>query len=1107
MADDKQVTITISAKNLTSEEFAKARTALAGISSSTKQADESSQHFLGTLGEMGHSFAARVAEGVLLRDAIRKVLDVVSQLPADLEDIGKRGAAVSDLARNFQYLSAQAGVSAKDMLAQLREGTAGALDDFTLMKLANKAMGDQLDASGDNMKVLAAGARELGKSVGQDTAQAFDVLTTAVSTGRTMTLAQYGIFVDTKKAVEDYAKSLHVSVGDLTSFQHQTALSNAAMEALRARLALAGPQAADFGEQLEGIKARLRNFLDQVDVGIAESPVLMAGLQAVGQALSTAFGGNQQAMVKSIVADANALGIVIVDAGIATTQVATVGVAAWSAVKTAVLGVETGIVGVVAGIATVNAKAYELLALHPKLTGVTQAEAAAAQTGADKWQAMTKSLAAETAEAAKGVVGHSALNHTIDQVAGALFTVRDRMEAATTAATKETAAHEALAKKVQAAAEVSKAMAAAQAELASVGQGLYDTVNAINPVVVRQIQHYLDLGASQNVVAKAYGLTALQVKAVADAMTIERSIEKTAISESEKEFANWEATVSKAADVVAKSVIDGFTEIQQAQRANADETAKLTQTSQDYQITKIKATAAQAILTFKGTAEQRRVFIALENQLADQQVAALKIDTTAIRDNSVASLQETADKAQATYQYMLDHHTEFTATVIEHYREIAQAAQDAADGTSAIWTKTFKSLAAGIPALIQQGFTGGGGVAGAAKAIGSSVGQHIGQGVTDELTQAAPKFMSGALGTMLGSALPVVGSLIGPLIGKLFSIGGPSQQELQGRQTEAQFEQQFGSFQAMMAAVGKAYEATGRSAQQAQADVKALMDAEKQGGAAVTAAINKINGAFTDQQQDAQDLQAAIQKYGFTLAELGPTLQKQQLDQQAQQLINDWRVLVQGGIDVGTVNDHMASTMQGYLDMARKTGQEVPVAMQPILQKMIDQGLLTDANGKKITDMKDLGVSFSETMTEGFQKVVDKLDELIQKIGGEIPAALKRMPTSVDVSVALNGKWNIPSVPGGSPVGFATEAFVRHPTFAIVGDAPGGEFVLKPSTIQGIVDRAAAAGAAGASTFDVSGLESRLDQQAAQLAGIQRSFATMPQSLARATRDALLQAR
>lgn len=370
---------------------------------------------------------------------------------------------------------------------------------------------------------------------------------------------------------------------------------------------------------------------------------------------------------------------------------------------------------------------------------------------------------------------------------------------------------------------------------------------------------------------------------------------------------------------------------------------------------------------------------------------------------------------------------------------------------------TFES----IPQMISSALTGGGGIDGAVKAIGSTLGTNIGGEIAgnlaNTLTDGGTKALSGMASGML-KAIPVIGSMIGPALSLLFKIGGPSQAELDGRKIEASFEQSFGGFQKMMDAVGHAYDQAGLGAQRAQSDVKALMDAEKLGGDAAKAAADKIKGVLDDTAQDTADLDAATQRYGFSLEQLGPTMQKQKLDAQAQQLTNDFRLLAGSGMDIVTVDQKMASSTWDYLQMAKKTGQEVPAAMKPVLQSMIDQGVFTDENGDKLTDLKSLGVTFSDTMTEAMSKIADKLSTLIDKIGA-MALGLKNMPTKVTTEIQTV-HTDIYQKQDSGEQSFANEGFdLSTPQRAIVGDSPfSSESVLHASTVRDIVKAARRAG-------------------------------------------------
>lgn len=169
------------------------------------------------------------------------------------------------------------------------------------------------------------------------------------------------------------------------------------------------------------------------------------------------------------------------------------------------------------------------------------------------------------------------------------------------------------------------------------------------------------------------------------------------------------------------------------------------------------------------------------------------------------------------------------------------------DGTSSGFSRAVSML----PELLQRSFTGGGGMSGAFSSFGSMLGGELGGklfAAGGPLNGLGNK-LAGLFGSSLGLALPGIGSVVGSLLGaalpkvwngikKLF--GGPSAQEMDGRALEKDFEQSFGTFNNMVESIGAAYRATGRTSEQAQRDVKALLDAEREGPAAVQAWIDRL---------------------------------------------------------------------------------------------------------------------------------------------------------------------------------------------------------------------------------------------------------------------------
>jgi hypothetical protein len=304
-----------------------------------------------------------------------------------------------------------------------------------------------------------------------------------------------------------------------------------------------------------------------------------------------------------------------------------------------------------------------------------------------------------------------------------------------------------------------------------------------------------------------------------------------------------------------------------------------------------------------------------------------------------------------------------------------------------------KSLTTGLKSSMDKmgptmmaAFTGGGNVA---QSVGGMMGGELGGSIGTAVGPA----LKGALGATLGSAL---GGMMGPIGTMLGGLAGKAFDKLFGKSEHSKVNDMRDA--ALSAAGG--FEKMNEKAAIAGTNLKKLLDAKtvKDYEAALAELNAKLGDFANEQAADQARLNAAIEKYKFSLEELGPALQAQRLDEQAKELIEDWRVLAAAGVDVSVVNAKMAESVNAYLQAALKVGAEVPNAMRPVLESMAAQGTLVDENGEAITDLEAAGVKFSETMTEGFDRVVTKLDELIAKLVAA-GTAVGNIPRSVDVGV------------------------------------------------------------------------------------------------------------
>lgn len=301
-----------------------------------------------------------------------------------------------------------------------------------------------------------------------------------------------------------------------------------------------------------------------------------------------------------------------------------------------------------------------------------------------------------------------------------------------------------------------------------------------------------------------------------------------------------------------------------------------------------------------------------------------------------------------------------------------------------------------LPEVILGALQGGGDLK---RSIGSLLGGSLlgsGTGINKAITGGISGLFGDKIGKFASSLLPGIGALIGPAITGLTKLfGGLFGAE--GKKTNRARDAAISDFTGIEGDKGASqakFRELATAAGIANAELDKLFSTKKTKDfeSAMDSISRKISTFTNEQEADQQRLAAAIDKYGFTIEQLGPSLQKQRLDDQAKELIEDWRVLIGAGVEITAVNQNMSEAINAYLQTAMRLGQEVPSAFRPILQKMLEQGTLTDEAGNAITDLEGAGIHFSETMTEGFDKVVKKLDELIEKLGiasiqlGALPA-------------------------------------------------------------------------------------------------------------------------
>lgn len=403
----------------------------------------------------------------------------------------------------------------------------------------------------------------------------------------------------------------------------------------------------------------------------------------------------------------------------------------------------------------------------------------------------------------------------------------------------------------------------------------------------------------------------------------------------------------------------------------------------------------------------------------------------------------------------------------------------------------------GFTSRIVQGLTGGGGMRGAVSGAGAEIGGLF----TQHLGESASKLIGGTLGSVMSGVIGPLGALVGPLIDKLFSIGGPSKQEKEGRSVVADFEKQFGSTTEMINKVGEAYRANGKSAEEAQAAIQRLWAAEKQGAEATKAAL----AAITAELQHQSDVSNVIAGHGFQSHD--ELMKQADLEREAYEQMAKSSQYTQEQVNEQYLNFQKAlaaagdAAAQAWLkahdaagDMASRTNTALS-ALQTQWQNLSksiegeapepDMGAIERATREQMADLEkqieaqkqaqaDAAADASVYTQETWVHAGDAMAEAMGASAQDAASRVQQAFSGASVTVAVHYAYDSIERPesNGMP-SYASEGYdLSRPHAAIVGDAYGDpESVLRASTVREIVRAArnagASSGAAGVASVTV----------------------------------------
>lgn len=213
--------------------------------------------------------------------------------------MGNRGSDINDLSATLVQFTGSA-EAASNVTDKLREGVLGTVTDFDLMKTSSKLLAGNVKLSADQFGLLGQAAGVLSNQGLGPTKSMLELVSSAMLTGRTRSLEMAIGKIDLVKAENAYAASLGTVRKDLTELERTEARRKAILEALNTKVKEAGEQHRDFGEIMQFVVAKVKNWFDQLSAVVAKSGSVQQALDAIGRGFTSLFGGSSEASVQAV---------------------------------------------------------------------------------------------------------------------------------------------------------------------------------------------------------------------------------------------------------------------------------------------------------------------------------------------------------------------------------------------------------------------------------------------------------------------------------------------------------------------------------------------------------------------------------------------------------------------------------------------------------------------------------------------------------------------------------------------------------------------------------------------------------------------------------------
>lgn len=211
-------------------------------------------------------------------------------------DFALEGEQLLRVEHQFEKIAETAGVSSQKILEGIDKATQGTIDQSDAMELATDSI-LKLGSAASRIPQIMELARKAAMATGGDTAQAFEQLNFAISTGNTRILKRMGLSYDAQEAEKKYALSIGKLNNELTDQEKIQARLNALFDVGNKKLKDSADSAQPLADSVTKLKISIHDLYEET---VKFFNVKMGGMfTAMANNATDAFKGIKDALSSS----------------------------------------------------------------------------------------------------------------------------------------------------------------------------------------------------------------------------------------------------------------------------------------------------------------------------------------------------------------------------------------------------------------------------------------------------------------------------------------------------------------------------------------------------------------------------------------------------------------------------------------------------------------------------------------------------------------------------------------------------------------------------------------------------------------------------------------